>query len=58
MNWREEFSKSLLQLGNFAILAVVFNGFFNPQWRWWHLLIGFGAYGVCLLISYRLSRRT
>lgn len=57
MDWREEFSKSLLGLGNFAILALFFNGVFNPAWRWWHAVGGIGFYVACLLVSYAVTRR-
>lgn len=40
VEWREEFSKSLLQLGNFAMLALAFNAALNPNAQWSHILGG------------------
>jgi len=45
MNWREEYAKSLLALGNIALLTLVLNGILNPNARWWHFVLGFVWYG-------------
>jgi len=56
MNWKEEYAKSLLALGNFAVLVLVLNGILNPSTQWWHFVGGFLLYGVCILGSCLLGR--
>ncbi|MBI3328394.1 MAG: hypothetical protein HYZ81_17040 [Nitrospinae bacterium] len=56
MNWREEYAKSLLALGNFALLVLVFNGILNPNAQWWHFASGLFWYGVCALVSWLVGR--
>jgi hypothetical protein len=40
MNWRDEYAKSLMTLGNLALVGLVFNGILNPDARWWHFVMG------------------
>ena len=56
MNWREEYAKSLLALGNFALLVLVFNGILNPSVQWWHFVIGVIFYGACIWASWLTGR--
>jgi hypothetical protein len=45
MNWRDEYSKSLMTLGNLALVGLVFNGILNPNAQWWHFVTGMIFYG-------------
>lgn len=56
MNWREEYAKSLLALGNFALLVLVLNGILNPNIQWWHFVGGIFWYGICALVSWLIWR--
>ena len=46
MDWREEYAKSLMTLGNLALVGLFFNGILNPNTHWWHYVIGFAWYGM------------
>jgi hypothetical protein len=56
MNRRDEYAKSLMTLGNLALVGLVFNGILNPNARWWHFGMGILFYGTCLWISWLLGR--
>ena len=56
MNWREEYAKSLMTLGNLALLGLAFNGILNPNARWWHFAIAVVFYGACVWISWLIGR--
>jgi hypothetical protein len=56
MNWREEYAKSLMTLGNLALLGLVFNGILNPNTQWWHLVFGGVFYGACIWASWVVGR--
>ena len=56
MNWREEYAKSLMTLGNLALVGLVFNGILNPKTHWWHYVIGFAWYGMRIWASWLLGR--
>jgi hypothetical protein len=56
MNWREEYAKSLMTLGNLALVGLFFNGILNPNTHWWHYVIGFAWYGMCIWASWLLGR--
>ena len=40
MNWRDEYSKSLLTSANLALVGLVFNGILSPNTQWWHFAMG------------------
>jgi hypothetical protein len=56
MNWREEYAKSLMTLGNLALVGLFFNGILNPNPHWGHYVIGFAWYGMCVWASGLLGR--
>jgi hypothetical protein len=56
MNWRDEYAKSLMTLGNLALVGLVFNGILNPNAQWWHFIAGMIFYGVCIWGSWLLGR--
>jgi len=56
MNWREEYAKSLMTLGNLALLGLAFNGILNPNAQWWHFVIAIAFYGACVWISWLIGR--
>jgi hypothetical protein len=56
MNWREEYAKSLMTLGNLAIVGLVFNGILNPNAQWWQFATGLLFYGACIWISWLLGQ--
>jgi hypothetical protein len=55
MNWREEYAKSLMTLGNLALLGLAFNGILNPNAHWWHFVIAIVFYGACVCISWLIG---
>jgi hypothetical protein len=56
MIWREEYAKSLMTLGNLALVGLVFNGILNPNAQWWHFATGMIFYGACVWASWVLGR--
>jgi hypothetical protein len=48
MNRRDEYAKSLMTLGNLALVGLVFNGILNPNARWWPFVMGILFYGTRL----------
>ena len=54
MNWREEYAKSLMTLGNPVLVGLVFNGILNPSAQWWHFATGMTFYGSCIWASWLL----
>lgn len=56
MIWRDEFSKGLIQLGNFCVLVLILNGVLNPKWNWRFAIAGIVGYFSCLGISYFIGR--
>jgi hypothetical protein len=58
MNWREEYAKSLMTLGNLALVGLFFNGILNPNTHWWHYIIDFAwlRYRFCLVWNVYLGK--
>jgi hypothetical protein len=42
-------------LGNLALVGLFFNGILNPDSHWWHYVIGFSWYGMCIWASWILG---